>query len=85
MLTRIAREYRLGTRGNGGAVYGLGEIIGSLGFAQTYRLHPVRGARRRSSSDNPRRPRQANSHAMIIRVVMAASLNGRRAIVRNIV
>lgn len=54
-------------------------------FSSTYRLQPLRGARRRSSSDNPCRPRQANSHARIIKVVIAASLNGRRAIVRNIV
>jgi len=63
----------------------LAAIIPLLDFLQTYRLHPLRGARRRSSSDNPCRPRQASSHARIIKVVIAANLNGRRAIVRNIV
>jgi len=71
--------------------YGRGEsfflaaIIPPLSFLQTYRLHPLRGARRRSSSDNPCNPRQANSHARIIKVVIAASLTGKRAIVKNIV
>lgn len=55
------------------------------GSMHSYRLHPVKGARRRSSSDNPRRPRQAKSQAMITRAVIAASLNGRRATVRNAV
>lgn len=52
---------------------------------RTYRLQPVRGARRRSSSESPCSPTQASSHAIITRAVIAASLNGKRATVKKAV
>lgn len=54
-------------------------------FVMTYRLHPLRGAWRKSSSESPYRPKQAKSQAIITKAVIAASLNGSRATVRNAV